>query len=91
MRNKIREVLHRHDVDPYGVDINGKRKINIEKASDELTQLMCYREVRAFILGIDVPYPYGKSFVNLVVKKLGQEYTEEMITKSIDKIKNEYK
>lgn len=62
-----------------------------ELAADELTALMCYREVRAYYLG------YNDWYTGVDWEQLGQEmlghfsenYPEQTIREAIEKVKNE--
>lgn len=93
MRNEIENILHKHDADPHGVDISGYRKINAHKVADELTALMCYREVRAFCDAYNV-FHGEYSDENLrdeIILSIGAEYDQNTILQAFGKYKNEQK
>lgn len=93
MKDQILDILCEHDQDPYGVDMSGKRKININKAATDIEQFMCYREVRAYLTGMG--FEYFKRFPSITVDTikhhLQKDYPESMITAAIERVKNENK
>lgn len=62
-----------------------ERWANHNKAADELTALMCYREVRAYCKGRSV----FLKVPNLIVALFKDSYSKEDILKAVEQVKNE--
>lgn len=75
MRDKIDGILKSHLRSYWG----------IMPASDELTALMCYREVRAYCKGRSV----FLKVPNLIVALFKDSYSKEDILKAVEQVKNE--
>lgn len=89
MRDNIIYILCAYDQDKYGVDMSGKRKINVEKAADELAAFMCHREVRQIVLHRTVDS--ATNLEAIIIDSLKNDYPEQTIREAIDKVKNEMK
>ncbi len=93
IRDQILEGMCKHDQDPFGVDMSGKRKISVDKAVNDLIELMCYREIRA----------YWKAFLSFneddfytgieeeIKGEFIEDYPELLITAAIEQYKSEQK
>jgi len=87
MREQILETLWKHDQDRYGVDMRGTS--NVDKAADDLMQLMCYREVRAYWTAyVDFNDPFDYNIEQEILGSFYEEYPEEMLLKAIEQYKN---
>lgn len=62
----------------------GERQETIE----QLTALMCYREVRAFCIGFSMAEDTAPSFCE-IVEHFGSEYSQEVLHQAIDQVKME--
>lgn len=85
MRNKILESLDQ--ITGY-LDFDIQCRISgKEYAADELTRLMCYREVRAFMKGII--YVNNSISSEEVIDCFIDTYEREQVIKAIEQVKNE--
>ena len=60
-------------------------------AADELEQLMCYREVRAFFAGMGNPIDNLPNTAALMMEPIIKGYPIDVLTKAIEQVKNELK
>jgi hypothetical protein len=91
MKDNILQVLQNHDQDPKGVDMSGRMKINADKAANELSALMCYREVRAYHSCFN-NYCEEDEWTAIdedIIGDLIEYYPENIIRKAIKQFKNE--
>lgn len=87
MKDKINRILTKHIHAQCHAEINLHTVQGIISATDELTALMCYREVKAIIewIGIDYLTTYEES----IVESLNKSYHSDMIWEAIEQFKNE--
>jgi len=82
MKDKIKAIINKH-VFEVGDNLRGTTQ-----AAEEIMQLMCYREVRAFCnpyqTYLYVEWEDLKEF-------LSEDYPDELIDKAIEQFKNEQK
>jgi len=64
-----------------------------EQTISALTALMCYREVKAFIIGMGAGYFKRFPSVSkaMILHRLQSDYTEPMILQAIEQVKKEMK
>jgi hypothetical protein len=64
-------------------------KTGFNECAEELTALMCYREVRAFIQGVGIRgYGKGETFA-IAFNYLKKVYSEETIQQAIEQVQKE--
>ncbi len=92
MKQQILDILKRYR-DTWHTESTMPKRKTLESHADELTALMCYREVRAFIIGKS---PEGLTqfpliSVDTVLYHFIDDYPKETILKAIEQYKNERK
>lgn len=83
MKDKIEEILQEISIEHlpnYQNELSG-----IQNATDQLTALMCYREVRAHCKGRSV----FLTVPNLIVALFKDSYSKEDILKAVEQCKKE--
>lgn len=93
MKDKINRILTKHIHAQCHAEINLHTVQGIIPATQELTALMCYREVRAALEGTgDVSYFIShNSFIYWLKELLEPDYDEGIILQAIEQVKNEQK
>lgn len=91
MRDKISKIVgqYRHS----SFDTHEERKEKWNKCTDELTALMCYREVRAFYWAHwQILYKFSwRAFEYEAMSYFVANFPKETIREAIEKVKNEQK
>lgn len=73
-----------------GISGSGLSLMYVDKAAEEIVQLMCYREVRVYML---IPWQDLQTLPSYsrIEKYLLERYPIEVIQKAIEQVKNELK
>jgi|GEM_PF-7014928 len=57
---------------------------------EELSALMCYREVKGIIFGMNLDIKFIDNYISYFVKWMNNSYDEQVIRKAIEKVKREH-
>lgn len=93
MKNEILKILsvyagHMFQDDFFDGDtlyLIGERQETIE----QLTQLMCYREVKGIVFGMSLNINFIDNYVGYFIQWLGKGYPEQTILQAIEQVKRD--